>query len=272
MQIEVGQLAGVDGDKERNLTVALAAIEQCAPSTQLLVLPELHITGFPSRRTVASLAEPVDGPSISRIHAAARKKDVSVAVGFVEAADGCHFNTTVLVTPRDGVVLRYRKTHLFGGERGVVQAGDRFATTRWNGLRVGLLICYDIEFPETARALAQLGAQLLIVTNGNMDPYGPVHRACILARAVENQAYAIMANRVGGGDNGLVFAGGSAIVDPYGTLLFEAGREVTTIRTRLDLSRLDAARKDYAYLDDQRIRLPGEVSEEGDVRSMRIPG
>ncbi|MNR17871.1 (R)-stereoselective amidase [compost metagenome] len=128
-------------------------------------------------------------------------------------------------------------------------------------MRVGLLICYDIEFPESARALAQLGAELLIVTNGNMDPYGPTHRTAIMARAQENQAFALMVNRVEEGDGGLLFAGGSALVDPLGTLLFEAGREEGQFAVELDLSQLTAARQDYRYLDDQRLKLPGEVVE-----------
>jgi (R)-amidase len=269
MQVEIAQLGGRDGDKAANLASALAAIERCAPSTALLVLPELHLTGFPTARNVAALAEPLDGPSLQRVQAAASRKGVAVAVGLVEAAAGGPYNTTVLLDPREGLRLHYRKTHLFGGERGVVQPGDRFATTLWNGLRVGLLVCYDIEFPETARALAQLGAQLLVVTNGNMDPYGPVHRACIVARAIENQVFAVMANRVGPGDD-YVFAGGSAVVDPFGAILCEAGREEATLCTRLDPARLALARRDYDYLRERRVPLAGAATEEGSLRTLRI--
>jgi (R)-amidase len=274
MNVEIAQLAGRDGDKAYNLARALEAIDACARSTQLLVLPELHVSGFPTKRTVAALAEPIEGPTMHAICEAARRKSVAVAVGFVESEAGHFFNTTVLVTPEAGVAMRYRKTHLFGGERGVVEAGDRFVTTLWNGLRVGILVCYDIEFPEPARALAQLGAQLLIVTNGNMDPYGPIHRACIMARAVENQAYAVLANRVGTGFGvglqDLVFAGGSCVVDPFGAMVLEAGREEATLRMQLDLGKLTACRRDFVYLDDQRVRVPGSVREEGDRRELLI--
>jgi (R)-amidase len=120
--------------------------------------------------------------------------------------------------------------------------------------------------------LAQLGAELLIVTNGNMDPYAPTHRTAIMARAQENQAFALMVNRVEAGDDGLMFAGGSALVDPLGTLLFEAGREAGTFSVELDFAQLEIARRDYRYLDDQRLKLPGEVVERGDgVRELLIP-
>ncbi|WP_395608978.1 carbon-nitrogen hydrolase family protein [Pseudomonas sp. B22129] len=271
MKVEFAQLAGRDNDTAYNLERALAAIAACAADTQLIVFPETHLTGFPSAETVAEVAEPLDGPTVQAVIQAARARDIAVVIGMIENDDGQFYNTTLLITP-EGIALRYRKTHLWPLERGVVNPGDRYATCLWNGVRVGLLICYDIEFPETARALGQLGAQLLLVTNGNMDPYGPTHRTAIMARAQENQAFALMVNRVEEGDGDLVFAGGSALVDPFGTLLFEAGREEGQFTVELDLDHLAAARKDYRYLDDQRLKLPGEVIEHSDgTRELLIP-
>lgn len=89
----------------------------------------------------------------------------------------------------------------------------------------------------------------------------------------KNQAFALMVNRVEQGDGGLVFAGGSALVDPLGTLLFEAGREEGQFAVELDLNQLTAARQDYRYLDDQRLRLPGEIVEHAcGLRELLIPG
>ncbi len=99
----------------------------------------------------------------------ARERNVSVAIGIAEADAGRYYNTTLLIAP-DGIALKYRKTHLWASDRGIFTPGDRYATALWNGIRVGLLVCFDIEFPESARALGQLGAELIIVTNGNMDP------------------------------------------------------------------------------------------------------
>ncbi|MDR5662749.1 carbon-nitrogen hydrolase, partial [Burkholderia cenocepacia] len=120
--------------------------------------------------------------------------DVAVVVGLIENDGGRFYNTTVFVTP-NGIALRYRKTHLWVGEHGVVLPGDRYATVEWRGVRIGLLICYDSEFPETGRALAALGAQLILVTDGNMEPYRNVHRTSVTARAMENQVFAAVANR-----------------------------------------------------------------------------
>ncbi|WLH53058.1 carbon-nitrogen hydrolase family protein [Pseudomonas tolaasii] len=271
MKVEFAQLAGRDNDTAYNLERALAAIAACAADTQLIVFPETHLTGFPSAETVAEVAEPLDGPTLQAVIQASRAQDIAVVIGMIESDGGQFYNTTVLITP-EGIALRYRKTHLWPLERGVVNPGDRYATCLWKGVRVGLLICYDIEFPETARALGQLGGQLLLVTNGNMDPYGPTHRTAIMARAQENQAFALMVNRVEEGDGDLMFAGGSALVDPFGSLLFEAGREEGQFTVELDLDQLAAARKDYRYLDDQRLKLPGEVVERADgTRELLIP-
>lgn len=271
MKVELAQLTGQDNGTAHNLKTALNAIAACAADTALIVFPETHLMGFPTRDTVADVAEPLDGPTVQAIEKAARARNVSVVIGMAENDNGSFYNTTLLITP-EGIALRYRKTHLWASDRGVFSAGDRYATCLWNGLRVGMLICYDIEFPESARALAQLGADLIIVTNGNMDPYGPTHRTAIMARAQENQAFALMVNRVGEGDADLVFAGGSALVDPFGSLLHEAGREPTQFSVELDLQQLQAARRDYRYLDDQRLRLPGEVVEHANgVRELIIP-
>ncbi|MEX5510111.1 carbon-nitrogen hydrolase family protein [Pseudomonas paralactis] len=265
MKIELMQLAGRDGDTAYNLARALAAIANCNADTDLLVFPETHLMGFVSDEQLANVAEPLDGPTLQTVQQAVRERNVSVVIGLVERDAGAYYNTSVLITP-EGIALRYRKTHLWPSERADITPGDRFVTTLWNGVRVGLLICYDIELPETARALAQLGAELIIVANGNMDPYGPVHRTAIMARAQENQLFSVMVNRAGQGDDGLVFAGGSAVVDPFGRVLYEAGREETRHAISLDLAQIKAARRDYHYLNDRRLLLQGEAVEHPDGR------
>jgi len=272
MKVELVQLAGRDGDTAYNLQRTIEAIGNCGADTDLLVFPETQLMGFPTEENIGRIAEPLDGPSITAVQQAAQAQNVAVVVGMAEAADdGRFYNTTVLVTP-EGVALTYRKTHLWASDCGVFTPGDRFATALFKGIRVGLLICFDIEFPETARALGQLGAELIIVTNGNMDPYGPTHRTAITARAMENQAFAVMVNRVGDGDGGLVFAGGSAVVDPYGQLLCEAGRGECRMTVELTMEQLQQSRRDYTYIAQRRIQLPGEQVEHANgLRELIIP-
>ena len=257
MQVELAQLSLVDGDVAHNTRKVIDTIERVdvAGGTKLIVFPETTLSGFPTRENVAEVAETLDGPRLLAVRDAARRTGVAVAVGLAERDGGRFYNTTVLVDERGDIVLRYRKTHLWASDVGVFTPGDRFATCAWNGLTVGLLICYDIEFPETARAIGALDADLLIVTNGNMDPFGPVHHRAIAARAMENQMFAVMVNRCGPGDDDLTFAGLSTLVDPFGESTIELGRDEAVAPASLDPTRLEASREHYSYLHDARVAL-----------------
>jgi (R)-amidase len=250
-------LALVDGDLEHNLNKVLEAIGRAdvASGTQLIVFPETTLSGFPTRENIATIAQPLDGQALSTVREAARRAGVAIAVGLAERDGAEFYNTTVLIDATGDIALRYRKTHLWSSDEGVFTPGDRFEVCNWNGLTVGLLICYDIEFPETARALARLGAELLIVTNGNMDPYGPVHQRAIAARAMENQVFALMTNRCGRGDLQRSFPGQSALVDPSGEFLVVAGAAETQLAVQLDPSRVESSRRHYQYLHEARVPL-----------------
>ncbi|ABK10730.1 MULTISPECIES: carbon-nitrogen hydrolase family protein [Burkholderia] len=266
MQVELAQLSLVDGDVAHNTRKVIDTIERVdvAGGTKLIVFPETTLSGFPTRENVAEVAETLDGPRLLAVRDAARRTGVAVAVGLAERDGGRFYNTTVLVDERGDIILRYRKTHLWASDVGVFTPGDRFATCAWNGLTVGLLICYDIEFPETARAIGALDADLLIVTNGNMDPFGPVHRRAIAARAMENQMFAVMVNRCGAGDDDLTFAGLSTLVDPFGDSTIELGRDEAVAPANLDLTRLEASREHYSYLHDARVALGLSPVEQAD--------
>ena len=257
MQVELAQLALIDSDVAHNTRKVIETIERVDTTvgTKLIVFPETTLSGFPTRDNIADVAQTLDGPALTAVRNAAREKGVAVAVGLAERDGSQFYNTTVLVDERGEIALRYRKTHLWASDVGVFTPGDRFETCMWNGLTVGLLICYDIEFPESARAVAALDADLLIVTNGNMDPFGPVHRRAIQARAMENQMFALMVNRCGSGDDNLTFPGLSALVDPFGEIVLELGGDETVTKADIDLKRLEASREHYNYLHDARVPL-----------------
>jgi len=257
MQVELAQLALIDSDVAHNTRKVVETIGRvdAAGGTKLVVFPETTLSGFPTRENVADVAQTLDGPALRAVRDAAREKGVAVAVGLAERDGSQFYNTTVLVDERGEIALRYRKTHLWASDVGVFTPGDRFETCMWNGLTVGLLVCYDIEFPETARAVAALDADLLIVTNGNMDPFGPVHRRAIQARAMENQMFGLMVNRCGSGDDNLSFPGLSALVDPFGETVLELGGDETVTKATIDPKRLEASREHYNYLHDARVPL-----------------
>ncbi|MFM0060767.1 carbon-nitrogen hydrolase family protein [Paraburkholderia phytofirmans] len=273
LQLELAQIPIVDGAvgvNGANVQRVLQIIGQRSAETDLIVFPETTLSGFPTRDNVREVAETIDGASLTAVRHAAREARVAVAVGLAERDGSRFFNTTVLVDERGEIALRYRKTHLWASDVGVFEPGDRYEVCSFKGMTVGLLICYDIEFPETARAVASLGADLLIVTNGNMDPFGPVHRRAIVARAMENQMYAALVNRIGPGDDNLTFPGESALIDPFGEVVSDAGQQETVLRATLDRARLEGAREHYRYLHDARIALDLGTEEGAQGQRTRV--
>lgn len=257
MKVQLAQIPSDDGVTAPNLARVLAVINAADEQTDLIVFPETCLMGFPSADEVAAVAEPDNGSTLKTVLAVVKARNISVVVGFAEADSGHFYNTTVLLSP-EGIALKYRKTHLWASDVGVFKPGDQLVTGMWNGIRVGILICFDIEFPENARALAAQGAELLLITNGNMDPFGPVHRALTIARALENQVFAVMVNRCGSGGD-LVFAGESMVVSPSGQVIAALGREAGTLVAEIDLAEIQKSRSEYVYLQQRRLPLAGEA-------------
>jgi (R)-amidase len=258
MQLVLAQLASREGDIAHNLARALDIVHAADTGTALIVFPETHLSGFAEPGHVLDRALSLDGPELAALIEASRERDLAIAIGLLERDGETVFNTTVLITPEDGIALRYRKSHLWPDERELVRPGDALHCLEWRGRCIGLLICYDLEFPEPARALAAMGVDLLVVTNGNMDPYGPVHARAAEARAQENQCFLAMSNRVGEGA-GLTFAGESALIGPDGEPLFRAGREETVQSLHVDADRSAHTKRDYHYLEDRRLNLQGHL-------------
>jgi (R)-amidase len=277
MRIELAQLSCQDGCLEENLAQALDAIERTTPDTDLLVFPETYLSGFPTPENVARVSQPLNGAAMNTLTSAIRARGLSLVIGFSESQGERYFNTTVVLTP-EGLALSYRKMHLWLSDRGVFSAGERIDSCLWRGLRLGALICYDIEFPETARALGVQGTELLIVTDGNMQPFGPVHRRAIAARAMENQMFAVLVNRCGTGA-GYDFAGESVVIDPFGEVVAECGVGAEQRVVDIDLGALASARAQYDYLRERRIALDGTIGEagpgvrsfNGNLRSVEYP-
>ena len=267
MQLELAQIPLVDGVVAPNLARTLDAIGKRRAGTDLIVFPEATLTGFPTRENVRDVAETLSGPSLSAVRDAARNAHVAVAVGLAERDGERFYNTTVLVDERGDIALRYRKTHLWATDVGVFTPGDRFEVCEFKGMTVGLLICYDIEFPETARALGMLGAEMMVVTNGNMDPFGPVHRRAIVARSMENQMFAALVNRIGDGDDNLTFPGESALISPFGDVLAELKNEDAVLPVTADRALLAQSREHYSYLHDARVAL--NLVDENDAQGRR---
>lgn len=212
-------------DREANLSAIADSIRELSrEEVSLAVFPEAAVTGygFENAAEALPLAEAADGDSVARLTPLCRELKMHVVVGTLERAAAQLYNTALLVGP-DGLVGSYRKVHLpFLGMDRFTTHGDRpFAVFSAGPLRVGMLICYDGAFPEAARCLALLGADLIVLPT-NWPPGAECTCEHLSnARALENNIYFAAVNRVGT-ERGFRFIGGSRICDPSGRTIADA--------------------------------------------------
>ncbi|WP_320774822.1 carbon-nitrogen hydrolase family protein [Streptomyces sp. CRN 30] len=261
MRVALLQSSGRPGDVAGNLReLDEAAGRAAAMGAGLLVTPEMFLTGYAIGDDVARLAEPADGDAAQAVAGTAARHGLAVAYGCPER-DGTRVHNSVQLIAADGARLAgYRKTHLYGayeqhhfapGDRTVVQA-------RLGGLTVGLMICYDVEFPENVRAHALAGTDLLLVPTAQMHPYQFVAESVVPVRAFENQLYVAYVDRVGR-EGAFEFVGLSVLAGPDGTARARAGRGTELLVADADPALLAASRAANPYLADRRPGLYGSL-------------
>ncbi len=251
-------------DKPRNLDRVLQHIRtEALLGAHLVVFPEASLTGYIFRNLgeAVLLAETVPGPSTSRIAEACRKLNVFAVFGLIEQEQGKYYNTSVLVGPA-GLIGKYRKLHLpFVGMDRFLNHGDlplQVFNTEIG--KIGLGICYDLEFPEHGRVLSLLGAEIIVmITNWPEGvEFAPEH--LIHVRAIENRVYYLAVNRVGE-ERGVKFFGRSKILDPSNQILIE-GKPYqedilrTEITPALARNKHVVTKADEMEIDCQRDRRP----------------
>jgi (R)-amidase len=232
------------GTPDENAGRAAEAIRSRGAVVDLVAFPELYLTGYDLGR-VANVAIPIDSPPVAAIKEAAADAATAVAVGLAERRGRAIANTAVLIDARGATVAPYRKTHLFGAEEDAFEPGDELIVAELGGARVGTMICFDMEFPETARDLARAGAELLLTVSANMEPFYGDHLIASQARALDNRLPHLYVNRCGS-EAGLRFIGGSRAVRPDGTVAAEAERDrESLLEADVDRPGTDDDRVDY---------------------------
>jgi predicted amidohydrolase len=213
------------GKPEANLNAMIEKLEQAMKGgARLAIFPECSLTGycFDTRDEAMPYAEPIPGPSCERLADACSRLGVFSIMGMLEVADGKLFNACVLVGPA-GIVGSYRKIHLpFLGVDRFTDPGDRpFAVHSAGELRVGMNICYDSAFPESARVMALDGADLIALPT-NFPPGAECMASHVAnTRAMENNVYYACVNRIGT-ERGFPFIGQSKLCDTSGQTIAEA--------------------------------------------------
>jgi len=229
MKVAVAQISCSLGEPEANLSkvcdFSRAAKEA---GTDLIVFPETSDTGY-SMPVIQKHASHWKSGFVAGLQQIAREHSIAVVIGVSERDGAQIYNSQVLVDANGDILAKYRKTHLYAvapvEEHTCFAAGDTFASFAFGDLRFGFSICYDLRFPEMYRKLVtEQNVGALLISSAWPFPRIEHFRVLVQARAIENQAYMIAANRVGKDDE-LWFCGSSAIIDPRGVVIAAASAD-----------------------------------------------
>jgi 5-aminopentanamidase len=256
MKIAVYQGEGVNGEVAGALgMMRMNAVKAAAQGARMVIFPEMFLNGYNIGDAVFKLAEPSDGPSAATVGKIARETGVALLYGYPERSGDRIFNSACLVNAAGERIANYRKTHLYGSEENrVFQRGDSLVVAELKGLKLGILICYDIEFPEAVRALALAGAELIAVPTALIQPFDIVARTLVPARAFENQVYVAYAGMCGR-EGGIGYCGLSCIVGPDGRDLARAGTGPALLFADIDPAAISRGWRSNPYLSDRHPEL-----------------
>ena len=222
-------------------------------NVDLLALPELAFTGYNIFEHLDSLAEAVDGRIVSEAAKLADKYNLHLLFGLAERqSSGELANAAILLDDNGQHLATYHKRHLWGRENAFFIAGQQSCVVDTRFGKLGLMICYDNEFPEVARELAQAGAQIILSPTANMLPNTERQVLQIRARAMDNQCFVACINR-SGVEETLHYCGNSIVAGPDGEVLGRLGLAAGSMIVDIDLARIDESRSHQDYLKDLRV-------------------
>lgn len=262
-KLAVCQMNVVD-NKETNVDKAVDMIESAAKNdADLILLPEMFNCPYDNNkfREYAESAE--DSATLERISWAARNSEVYVVAGSIpELDDGKLYNSSFIFN-RDGEILDvHRKMHLFDihvpgeisfRESETLTAGDKVTVVETDLCRIGVVICYDIRFPELSRLMVDKGVELILVPGAFNMTTGPAHwEALMRVRAVDNQVYLAAASPARNHELSYIAYGHSMVVDPWGEVLSQAGASEEIIYAEIDSSRINDVRNQLPLLENRR--------------------
>jgi omega-amidase len=228
MKIAVAQMECTVGNVNSNLNKISVCTEKAASAgCQVVIFPEMADTGYDLTQ-IARHASSWDRGPIAHIQKIAQQFSIYVFCGLSELANNRVYNVLAVVGPDGAILAKYRKTHLAAfsplHEEKIFTPGNSLETLQVGDMTWGLMICYDLRFPEVSRSLALRGSEVLVLSSAWPFPRLRHWNTLITARAVENQVYLAAANHVGK-NSSVTFCGSSRIVDPFGVTITSASEE-----------------------------------------------
>ncbi|MFZ7103612.1 MAG: carbon-nitrogen family hydrolase [Peptococcaceae bacterium] len=253
MRIATIQMDVLLGGTAENLNKAVGLVRKAAElKPDVIILPEMWNTGYDLPR-ITRIADREGNPSARRMGELAKEFGINIIAGSIADLRGDQVYNTSYVFDRSGEqVAEYSKIHLFGlmKEGEYLASGDSRCTFALDGVKCGLMICYELRFPELARALALDGAEVIFVPAQWPQPRMHPWRILVQARAVENQLYVVAVNRVGN-ESKVEFFGHSMVVDPLGDVMYEGNDREQINITDLDLQQVTKIRNKMTCFKDR---------------------
>jgi predicted amidohydrolase len=225
VKVALAQISCKRGNKKENIRkMEEYVVKAKEKDARLVIFPELSLTGYVVRDQIYELAETIPGPSTKTMETIAKKHKAHIIFGMPELSEKTQavvYNTAVFVGP-EGFIGKYRKMHLpthsVFEEKRYFRPGYQTATFETEIGRIGLIICYDIFFPEICRLTRLKGAQLIVCISASPAVRKTFFETLTVARAIENAAFLAYVNLVGI-ENGLQFWGGSRLIGPQGKIM-----------------------------------------------------
>lgn len=248
MRVAVAQLDVALGDKEANLEKVEGVLSRTR--AELVLFPELFTTGF-DFPNLEKLAEPLNGETMQKLRRMAGNRVIAGTI--LESAHGKLYNTFVLLD-KHGIIAKYRKIHLFGEEKRYFTAGSESCVVHSGNAALGLATCYDLRFPELFRQLVLRGSEVFMLSAEFPAPRQEHFDVLVKARAIENQCFMLACNRVGR-DKHNSYAGGSAVISPWGEVLARAGEEEAVLEVDIAVEDVGMLRHRFPVLKDMRKEL-----------------
>lgn len=220
IKVTVAQFIPKLGEPDINVqNIKKAIVEAKEEGSDLIVFPELYLTGYSVGNNMEKMAETVDGTYMLQIRKLCKTNKINLVICFPEVDEHkTYYISSAFIDDQGEVLGVYRKVHLFDTEKHHFTPGDSFEVIDTPLGKVGMMICFDVEFPEIARALKLLGADFIVIVNANMEPYEELHHIFARARAMENEIPVIICNRLGT-EGSLNFCGDSMVIDAAGEIL-----------------------------------------------------
>ena len=216
----------------------------------LVVCPELFMSGYDVGDALIELAESSDGDFANAIKVLAKSRSTAIVYGYPERTESGIYNSVLCIGRNGELLANYRKLLLPPGfETRYFKQGQGLVLFDLEGIRCALLVCYDVEYPESVRAAAEAGAKLIIVPTALGLNWGIVSEKLLPTRAFENGVWMVYANHAGI-ENGSTYFGGSCIITPNGQDAARAGEKETLISAVVDMETLAITRERLPYLEE----------------------